>query len=97
MARKKKAELVNETEATVIVEDAAPPKQEQIIPRQPNPVEHFDGYSVEWFKYEKDAMSFHRSVRERGDTYKAGKLAGMSCGRDENLDRDGMFAVTFSK
>jgi hypothetical protein len=100
MARKKKDEVVIEVEQPI-----APVKQEQvpIVPKveaataKPNPVEKFDGYSVEWFKTEKDASAFHRTVRERGDVYGSGKLAGMSCGRDESLDRDGMFAVTFNK
>lgn len=105
MARKKKEEVANKAEVEAVVEQFAPVKQEQVpivpkveaAPVKANPIEHFDGYSVEWFKDERDAMAFHRTVRERGDVYGSGKLAGMSCGRENTLDRDGMFAVAFNK
>lgn len=103
MARKKKEEVVITTvtqeEVTEIIKSWGAPAQEEVpvAPKAVNPVEHFNGYSVEWFKSEKDAMAFHKIVRERGDTFKGGKLDGMSCGREDSLDRDGMFAVTFQR
>jgi hypothetical protein len=53
--------------------------------------------NITWWRTEKEAIRHATRVRKNYDKYKGGFFDGCPCGREQERDGDGMYAVTWDR